>query len=932
MNELELPEKLKGSWHHALILTYGLDIPFFENALWRQFGARCRNKIILADGRRYQDACANYAHGGLVRHLNQSYVAEGVYAPRPAHAKLILLTNPEQGRLLVGSGNLSWQGYASGGELFTQYEYNADEPETLNAFLAVRELTEDLVERRCISAPAERRIRHLLEDTPWLFQPSSQGWRPVRHNLTLSFLDQLQQVVDDRLVEELWVLSPFYDKELVTLDRLMTTLDPRQATLLMQPDYTSVDPTALQRALDRFGDRCRVCSFSKGDESPYVHAKLCLLKLSDRTICLHGSPNLSQVAMLFTVPQGNIEVANLLTGPRHAFDGLLDALDIQLVERIDALSLSYQSTEESVDQPSDGWCLRGGEWYKDRLCLSLQGELPELERASLVIAGQPFPLDVCRQDPRSLELKLPPEALGLLGRPVPIVIRWGEEADASITNPVFVCNRAALDAVLEASDDAKVLEGIGDLDLDDEEFERLLGELEAALLIDRRSVWQVAGRTPPPTVAEDEEALRLEYADVDYEMLRQHPRIQQYIHRGTGGQGYRRSRLQIILNSITDHFRGLLDESVGDQLFEKVVAKMDEVKEVEGKTEEELDEEEAEKQRRRRTYAQRVARLLKNFIRRYLRGIRSRDFLELAGFEVMAQNYVIFAHILWRLFAKDWVEPQFVIESLLQTWSFFWGSKEDTGYYRQLNHEQQAQVRQWVREHHADAQLLAALYYSSHLTRTQCWEDLRFDLRDFWREILRDPLLEITVEILEEVWHFVGNLLPYEPPRLPAIVKEARRLAEFETKHSFLRSLEARLDQPPGSCRFDDKVKVRRPSFTDAVIVDCLVVRAEDALPDQDAAVALLKEWMRFADLDYYRIASPDHRGSRRVFFYEVSDSAGVYWARDRGEDPVDISGPIAPQSADWDAMLAWLEVVAEKVDAKLVLLSRAARGVSLDR
>ena len=123
MNELQLPEQLKGPWHHALVLTYGADIPFFENALWRQFSTRCRNKIILADGQCYLEACANYARSGLVRHLNQRYVAEGIFAPHAAHAKFILLTNSERGRLLVGSGNLGWQGYASGGELFTQYEY-----------------------------------------------------------------------------------------------------------------------------------------------------------------------------------------------------------------------------------------------------------------------------------------------------------------------------------------------------------------------------------------------------------------------------------------------------------------------------------------------------------------------------------------------------------------------------------------------------------------------------------------------------------------------------------------------------------------------------------------------------------------------------------------------------------------------------------------
>ena len=93
-------------WEHALILTYGADLPFFERALARQLSAQCRNKIILSDWRYHLDACAVYAEGGRVRSLNQSYIAEGVHSPRAMHAKLILLANPERGRLLVGSGNL----------------------------------------------------------------------------------------------------------------------------------------------------------------------------------------------------------------------------------------------------------------------------------------------------------------------------------------------------------------------------------------------------------------------------------------------------------------------------------------------------------------------------------------------------------------------------------------------------------------------------------------------------------------------------------------------------------------------------------------------------------------------------------------------------------------------------------------------------------
>ena len=250
MNDLELPKRLSGPWEHALIMTYGADIPFFENALWGQFKPSCRNKIILADGQHYLAACENHARSGLLRHMNQRYVVEGIFGARAAHGKVILLTNTKAGRLLVGSGNMSLQGYASGGEQFSEYEYTAEAPEQLPAFLAVRELIEDLVTRGWINgAQACRRITHLFENTPWLFSPRSGDWQTVRHNLTLSFLDQLHEAVGAEPVEELWVLSPFYDRNVVALQRLIETLQPRRLHLLIQPKRTSVDVACLQQNL-----------------------------------------------------------------------------------------------------------------------------------------------------------------------------------------------------------------------------------------------------------------------------------------------------------------------------------------------------------------------------------------------------------------------------------------------------------------------------------------------------------------------------------------------------------------------------------------------------------------------------------------------------------------------------------------------------------
>lgn len=926
MNEIKLPNRLKGTWRNALIMTYGADVPFFENALWSQFGTRCCNKIILADGQRYLEGCAAYARSGLVRHLNQRYIADGILVSRAAHAKAILLTNAEQGRLLVGSGNLSWQGYASGGEQFTAYEYTADDPEALNAFLAVRDIVDYLVKHHYIGKSVQRHVNHMWEKTPWLIQSPTSDWQPVRHNLNSTFIDQLAETVADRPVEELWVLSPFYDEEAIALETLLATLRPRQVTLLVQPDHISVDPIALERVLDKFDGDSRVCPFEKSEGDSYVHAKLYLLKLRDQAICLQGSPNLSRAAMMLTPPRGNIEMANLLIGDREAFNGLLEMLDIgPYVTSLDLLDLSYRASETSTESNQEGgWRLTSGEWLDDQLELFFHGVPPDLDEASLLIGRRSFPLDVLRQRAEVVVVRLSQEAAHLLKNPVPVSIRWRKRDEPTESNPIFVCNRSALDAELEETSSRGTLDRIGDLDLDDEEFERLLGELEAALVIDRQSVWQLVGRSLPSDADEEDETLRLDYADVDYDMLRRHPKLQQYTGIGSGGRGYDRTRLQIILSAITDHFRDLTDVSSRARLVQSTFQRLEQEEGDTGDGREREDEGEQHS----RSRSQRIGRMLRNFIRRYLRGISSEDFQEVAGVEVIVKNYVIFAHLLWRLFSKEWVEPEFITDALLKIWSFMWGSGSQDGYLENLTREQRQQALGWIEEHYADAELLAAIYYAARLAHAEKWVERRFALRDFWRQMLLDLPFSISTETMEESWLLVGDLLPDHTPLPTAIVQELRWLAEFETRQGFLRDLEAKQGYPQRSCNFEN-VKARRTGYANAMPVRCLVIHSEEALSTLDKALDVLRQWMRFEELDYYRITCPDQYGSCTVFFYEVSEDSVVYWARDREQEPVDVDRQIRSGATEWDHRLSILETAASEANITLDLLSREHRQIT---
>ncbi len=924
MSMLELPPQFRGPWEHALIMTYELDVAFFERTLLPLFSSACKNKIVLVDGTHFLDICARSAKSEeQILHFNQSYLVWGIFTPHAAHAKIILLTNREQGRLLVGSGNTNWQGYASGGELFTVYEYSKEAPDTLPAFLAVRELVEGLVGCRYVQGMVEQRLTLLWTSTPWLLRRTQMGVAPVRHNLHASFLEQIKQVIGEETVEELWVLAPFYDEKATALKVLIEAVRPARTVLLLQPGYASVDRSALQKVIEQLPGSYEIHPLQTKDGSLYLHAKLYLFKLADRAVCVQGSPNMSQVAMLLHDPQGNIEATNFLVGTRDAFDELIGELPLTIGASqtdLSKLDLTYQKKDTTEGSKEPSWKLLGGEWQHDRLWLHLRGTVPDLQGAFLVVNEQLFPLHLWNAMPQALELALPEAARELLASPLPVSIRWSEGTRLCETNPIIPCDKNALDRILQQEEQgSERLDHSADLNLDDQAFEELLGELHTTLVIDQESIWKAGTRSMSlQKEAQDEKGLHLGYDEIDYEALRSHPRIRQYLEHGSGVSGNVQTRIGTILHAIAAHMQELLqqEEGIVSMAMSAFIPSSEEPEDEpfsEGEPGCDGDE-----PVRHWSVQARIRKTLSQFIQRYLRGLASPAFQRLVGYEVVTKNYLIFSQLLWRLFAKNWLEHRTIIEAFIQSWNLFWGSQASPGYFSQLSVDEQLEIWQWMRDYHNDALILAAYYYSTTIVIKERLDDLRFSLRDSWRNLLCLSPFPLTEDVIEDTQKLLAFLLPYRVPGLPEMVNELTQLAHFETQRHFIATLVASGRLPVGSCSFV-KERIWRRSLEQNVSVDCLVIDSSEALSSKEAALSLLQEWMLAERLDYYRIATKEPNTDYEytyLIFYDMKEQRGKYMttrgegATQRVQDIPRIELPAEP----WSAGLTHLRELVQQV------------------
>ena len=366
---ISVPDVLARPRDHAVICTFGADLAFYEGPLWRHI-ARARNRIVLADDLMLARQMSDLAAGGSrLRHVNINYLVSPITNPRRAHAKLILLTDATGGTLLIGSGNVSLDGYASRGEAFCRYDISADDTAHLGAFQAAKDFLDIMAARGYLDAQAIQHLDHMWSDTPWIWATAADGMPPVRHNLNTPLADQLLALVGDEPVTDVAVHAPFHDPDCEALRRLLTSLRPDHATVIVQERHTSVDPAALARVLETCRARTDVF-LGAAPEFPatYLHAKFILIRTQTRSITFVGSANLSLAALYRTdrptdsSPPGNIELVNLLEGPPQDFDDFLAGLDLtEPASPAAELDVHYHRDDESTGDEAHPQ-LRRGVW------------------------------------------------------------------------------------------------------------------------------------------------------------------------------------------------------------------------------------------------------------------------------------------------------------------------------------------------------------------------------------------------------------------------------------------------------------------------------------------------------------------------------------------------------------------------------------------
>lgn len=696
-----IPEMFReGRFEQVLITTFGADLEFYERVLRRHFG-HFRNQIVLAHGDLLDQQVAAIAGSGGLRHLNRSWLAGPVRLRHAAHAKVILLAGPEAGLLLVGSGNLNLSGYAGAGECFTPYHWNLDNTEQLSAFTTVRSLTDGMAQRGYLDDVTVDRLGVFWSAYDWWHaDPIVDG--PVRHNLDVPLGTQFVEAVGEETVTELIIATPFHDPSCAALERLIASLQPRRVKVLAQPGRCSVDPARLAAVAARHKATVHGITAAGDLDATYLHAKIILAKTRKGSVCLTGSANCSIVALWTDLPNANIEVGNLASGPCDAFDHLLDPSMVTISGPTDPADLELEIQGGAADDEvheDDGVVVRlvDVRWRSPRVHARVSPVVHDPNLVSVRVGG--------RAVEATITLEQQPGSTGLTIELIDAEnVRAVDEVAVVSVSISGVGTAAAVPYQVERLReqdrrrvDADRLRHAAHLELDDPDLEHALAALEEILVGDNVARW---GRDTFDAPRDADGGTSIAWGDIDWSSVRRNPRFTAY--GDLTGHGQPGSDLTAYLDALSRVVRELLDPdgsshpSTGpaatrpdDEDGEGDVAAGYEGANIEDEVEEDEEPAESSSGDRRQSPAARNRRLIRNFVRRNLKALEQPEFRAGVGPGVVIPNAIILNWVCWWVATKNADGPDGeLVEERIRLWTMLWGTVDGSlGYLDELDDE-----------------------------------------------------------------------------------------------------------------------------------------------------------------------------------------------------------------------------------------------------
>lgn len=323
-NILELIGKNKGKYSSCIITAYSFDFAFFEERVMTVLrSANIRNVNVFLDGKYLEQNLENLS--GYEFKTHKTYSLNPIYESGVFHPKIMLLTGPKHGLLIIGSGNMTSSGLNTNDEIWGAFHLNSIESPNAPIFSSVwAYLQFYLKQAKGFNA---QKIEWISHRSPWLEviqKPTTNSFTSIDKDLEIKFIgnsvnvstyDELVNSLPKKGLENLTIIAPYFDKEGKALEQFFIDFKINKAVCISDFEYGLV-PFGLERNLSKkvsFYD-WKDCTKAFNVNYNRLHAKLFHFTYENGwEYLLIGSANATQSALgSKTIPPKNAEAGILL--------------------------------------------------------------------------------------------------------------------------------------------------------------------------------------------------------------------------------------------------------------------------------------------------------------------------------------------------------------------------------------------------------------------------------------------------------------------------------------------------------------------------------------------------------------------------------------------------------------------------------------------
>jgi len=312
MNILKEIQEHRG-FHTSIVSSFTADLSAYEDLLLHRIEqSGTYNNLLLIDKRMYQDEMTKLMNmqdclNRKALHAGQRYSLYPTTVRGAFHPKIYLFLGRNKARMYLGSANVSPAGLGRNRELMFDFRCSQeDSSERVIIQQAFQFLLSFLHQQHGDAALFREQLDFVRRESPWLFADEGEtndgklflledgtSATLLLSNNKLSTFQRLLELVGDDPVDQLTIISPYWDGNLQTLLTLQERLQPEKTNLLIQPDRAAFPSNEIKN----LPGLTRLYRGFSEEGAGFMHAKMILVSTADVDHLICGSANCTAAAL-----------------------------------------------------------------------------------------------------------------------------------------------------------------------------------------------------------------------------------------------------------------------------------------------------------------------------------------------------------------------------------------------------------------------------------------------------------------------------------------------------------------------------------------------------------------------------------------------------------------------------------------------------------